>query len=287
MKTDLPRFLREPLFHFFVLGLAVLAVDRYVLVNTDDPSRVEIDDQRFEELASIFEEGQGRPPDQAEMEALMIKWAQNEILYREARSMGLDRGDEMIRQRLILKLRDILFGNITVTAPDEPSLEAWFQENRSAYDRPDLYDFEQFLIGNDAAAAAALAADLGTADVPDDYASSYRRYPRRPAANLSAVFGDDGGKRLLAAERTNWVAVESDYGWHLARITGVLAGQAAVFDNIRGTVAQDWQDQERKKELAAALGAIVDQYQVSYDIETATVRENLDLKTTLSQAGAR
>jgi len=200
----------------------------------------------------------------------------SEVLYREALNMRLDLGDEMIRQRLILKVRDILFKNVITEAPPPDQLQAWFEENRSAYDRPELVDFEQFLVTDlDSEAAAALAARLGDAEHPQGYAAAFRRYPRRPLSNLGAAFGDDDGQRLIDGEDDQWMAVESDYGWHLARITARYAGEPADFTAVRARVAQDSLESARKQELANTLSAIVDQYDISYSLSPDIVKDSL------------
>jgi len=276
MKPLISRLFREPLFQFMILGLVVFGVDRYVLENMDDPRRIVIDDARYTELVDIFRENQGRRPTEGEARELMVTWAQNEVLYREALNMRLDLGDEMIRQRLILKVRDILFKNVITEAPPPDQLQAWFEENRSAYDRPELVDFEQFLVTDlDSEAAAALAARLGDAEHPQGYAAAFRRYPRRPLSNLGAAFGDDDGQRLIDGEDDQWMAVESDYGWHLARITARYAGEPADFTAVRARVAQDWLESARKQELANTLSSIVDQYDISYSLSPDIVKDSL------------
>lgn len=110
MKTLVNTF-KQPLIQFLLLGALIFAIDRAVIGNEEDLRSILIDDAKYAEIAGIFQDNQDRTPNAQEMSALTIKWAQNEVLYREARMMGLDKGDEMIRQRLILKLRNVLFNH--------------------------------------------------------------------------------------------------------------------------------------------------------------------------------
>ncbi len=288
MTSITMKLLREPLVQFLCLGVLIFAVDRYVLVTSDDPRRILIDDRRYAELVDIFEEGQSRLPTEEEIQELMVKWAQNEVLYREARSMGLDLGDEMIRQRLILKIRDILFNNLIIELPEDDELRAWFEDNRIAYDRPELLDFEQFLLGDaDQARAGRLAAELGSSSRPEEFVDSFRAYGRRPRANLESVFGESGAERLATAAESAWVPVQSDYGTHLARITARYPGEPAVYEVVRAQVAQDWKDAQRKRELSMALSAIVDQYDISYSLSPDVVRESLAAAQTAARTRAQ
>lgn len=260
----LHRLSTEPLLHFLVLGALLFAADRYVVGSADDPRRIVIDAKRRSELVGIFEEGQGRPPEPEELQELIVQWSQNEVLYREALSMGLDRGDEMIRQRLILKLRNVLFGNIVVDPPSEAQLRSWFEENRARYDRPASFDFEQFQLpeGTTQESARELAQVAGAGDVPKEYEGGLRDYGARPRANLVALFGEEDADRLVGSQGADWVPVSTDRSWHLARVTRRLPAVPGRFDNLRSQIVREWRDYARKADLAGALKLIVGRYDI-------------------------
>jgi hypothetical protein len=113
MSSFTKSILSQPLVQFLLLGGLLFVADRTATGREDDPRRILIDDARYAEIAGIYQDNQGEPPTEAQMEELVITWAQNEVLYREARLMGLDKGDEMIRQRLVLKLRNVLFNRVS------------------------------------------------------------------------------------------------------------------------------------------------------------------------------
>ncbi len=276
MQRQLGRLGGEPLVQFLALGVLVFAIDLFVLGKADNPRRISVNDARYREIVDIFEENQGRQPTGEEVRDLIIKWTQNEILYREAIAMGLDKGDEMIRSRMVLKLRDILFNNLIVETPAEETLRQWFADNRSAYDRPELIDFEQFLASDlDRESAAGLAAELGSDVHPDAYGAAFRQYPRRIDDNLFAVFDAEDAQAMIDAPTGQWVAVESDLGWHLARVTARYPRVEADFDKVRTTVARDWREAARKRELSEALSEIVAQYDISYEFTADLVEQSL------------
>jgi hypothetical protein len=96
--------------------------------------------------------------------------------------MGLDQGDEMMRSRLILKIRSILFNRIVKETPDEDELRKWFELNRAKYDVPPRYTFEQFPLVNiqDESEAKRLAEELTDKPAPELFVSNLRNYQRRP-----------------------------------------------------------------------------------------------------------
>jgi hypothetical protein len=276
MQHFIIRLAKEPLVQFLVLGAFVFALDHYVFANTDNPRRITLDDARFQELVGIFETERGRPPTEEEIEQMLVTWTQNEIMYREALTMGLDKGDDMIRSRMVLKLRDIVFNNIIIDYPPEEDLQAWFVEHRAAYDRPELIDFEQFPVADMGLDEAhALAAELGSQGHPPEYDRAFRSYGTRIPDNLFSVFDEDDARAILDAPPGQWVAARSDYGLHLARITNRSPAQPVTFEEARALVKDDWYAQERERQIADALGEIVAQYEITYDFTRDLVERSL------------
>jgi hypothetical protein len=179
---------REPLLHFVALGLLIFAVDHFASPASGDPRMITVDKEIETNLVSLFEEGQGRAPTDRELDRLIHRWLQNEVLYREALALGLDKGDEMIRERLILKMRMVVLNNVVVDPPSEKDLRQWFERNRSRYDLPRRFDFVQFQVADANADDPNLAQDLasGMIDgvVPGRKARKRRRKFHVPVANF-------------------------------------------------------------------------------------------------------
>lgn len=288
MRHIVSKTASEPLVQFLLLGVMVFAIDHYVFVNSDNPRRISVDDQRFEELVDIFRDERGRAPTEDEIEELLVAWTQNEVLYREALTMGLDKGDEMIRSRMVLKLRDVVFNNVIVDLPPEQELKAWFEVNRDAYDRPELIDFEQFPIDDlDEEGAFAMVEKLADKDAPEQYANIMRRYPGRLDSNLFSVFDEAGAQAMIDAPLGTWVAVQSARGPHLARITHRKPGETVTFDEAKALISDDWRGQERQRQIAEILREIVEQYDINYEFTREFVEQTLASGQPVSQAASQ
>jgi hypothetical protein len=176
----------------------------------------------------------------------------------------------MIRQRLILKLRNVLFNRVVTEAPTQEVLRAWFEDNRAKYDKPETFDFEQFRVGdsNGKKKAFALAARLDDTEPGEDWLSRRRRYSKRPLSNLEALFGREDADRLIRSADNGWVPVSSPAGWHLARITAGHAGEPADFDAVRSRVGEEWKAQATQAELGKALRAIAEGYDIRIELTT-------------------
>ncbi|MAR90439.1 MAG: hypothetical protein CML06_06115 [Pseudomonadales bacterium] len=260
---------REPLIQFLILGAMLFAVDAYVLANRDDPRRIVIDDERVAELIAIFKEGQGREPSPQEVQNLIIKWSQNEILYREAQQLRMDQGDEMIRNRLILKMRNVLFNRVVVDAPSPGELEEFFEFNRQRYDTPARYDLEVVPLTDPALAqqAGQLARELNTGTLTlNALDNPVHNYESRPRSNLEALFGDAAIAPLLDDPGNDWQVVEHDRERHLVRVVARYPAQPAQLEQVKSQVIRHWKQFSNEMQLADQTKAMADRYRIRLDL---------------------
>jgi hypothetical protein len=184
--------------------------------------------------------------------------------------MGLDKGDEMIRQRLILKLRNVFFSKVVPEAPTEEQLKSWFEQHRARYDMPARYDFEQFLVGDAEGPDVAedLARQLGGDEPGDVWQDKLRRYTQRPLSNLEMVFGEEHASLLVSSSDDRWLPVRSPAGWHLARITGSDPAEPADLVAIRSRVLEDYKADAVQQQLVKGMQAVAQSYDIRIDLST-------------------
>src|SRR5262245_38894831 len=111
--------LREPLLHFLLIGSLLFAVHAVATPSISHERLIEIRPEVRQSIVDLYkskrntEPGSELPagPSAEELERLIDVWVLNEVLYREAIAQGLDKGDEMIRERIIQKMRLLIFGN--------------------------------------------------------------------------------------------------------------------------------------------------------------------------------
>ena len=83
--------LRQPLFHFLVLGSLLLAGREMLIQDASIPAslRIAIEQERLEELRQTFLDQAGRRPTPAEIDRMVEAEVDEEILFREAVARGL------------------------------------------------------------------------------------------------------------------------------------------------------------------------------------------------------
>lgn len=260
------RIADEPLAHFLAIGLAIFAVDRLTATEVADPKRIVVDEAAYGQIVREFALTQGRAPTAEEMPRLAEQWVMNEALYREARALRLEDGDDMVRERLMQKLRVLMHSAVTVENPDDATLRAYFEENRALYDRPEMLTFQLAQLDGAQPEAEALARRLTAADRGEVALSpgevNVFPFADRPRAGLEQVFGAEMVAAIAAAPQDAWVPLETVRGWQAIRLDRVAPAEPADFEALRSTLAAEWKELEMRRAARRSVEALIASYGV-------------------------
>jgi parvulin-like peptidyl-prolyl isomerase len=250
------RILREPLMHFFLAGLILfVAADAYKRAN--DIYRIEITPERVAALELSYQQQFGAPPTPAAREALIGRYIDEEVLFREGLAMGLDRGDEIVRRRVVQKMQFLQQDLQPPREPSEQELRSWYDSHLAQYAIPARVSFTHIFFspdkGGDAGAQArarTVLAGLNGAvtrapDRGDNFPDLYD-YTGFGPAEAARLFGETPlARALFTAPTGRWAGpYQSGYGWHLIFISARKPPQTPPFEAVR--------DQVRADRLAAA-----------------------------------
>ena len=127
-------FLREPLVHFLVLGAGIFLLAALVgESDQDQPDQIVVSVGQIDRLVETWQRTWQRPPTQVELEGLVEDHIREEILYREAIALGLDRDDTIIRRRLRQKMEFLPQDLVEQIEPTDAELRTYLRENADAY----------------------------------------------------------------------------------------------------------------------------------------------------------
>ena len=134
------KFLKEPLVQFLVISLVLLGGERWI--NAEDYAydqyHIQIDDQQLLQFMQL--RAKTFKPDQAaaalaalgaeERQRLVDDYARNEVLFREAMAINLDKNDQIIRRRMIQKMDYLAQGFYDEADPlTEQDLRDYYADN--------------------------------------------------------------------------------------------------------------------------------------------------------------
>jgi len=262
IKRVLLKLLLEPLIHFLILGAGLFVVYSAVngsVISTAD--RIIVDETQSLRLAEQFQRTWMRPPTRQELQNLAEEYVKEEILYREALSLGLDRDDLIIRRRLRQKIEFLNADLVEPLTPTQAQLQAYLDANRERFRIPDRFSFEQIYLNPykpsaDAGQRAAellerLNVDPSLAADPTSLGDASLLPVQFDAATVSEVsrtFGHAFAKDIEEMHVDRWSGpYESSYGLHLVRMTGRQAGGQPAVADIRSALEREWTAERRRE----------------------------------------
>jgi len=269
---------REPLLHFVLLGLLIWAGAEYgeshrrrYTIQIGPAEKQRITRRYFQEF--------GQSPTPVQFQELVEQYVREEIFVREGLALHLGRDDEVVRRRIAQKYQWLQADAPAPPPPAPAALAHWFEQNKSRYRTPERVAFTQVYFppdqeGEEAARMHALQ-ELET----------LRRAPETGAPRLGGAFPGlsdpaaltpDEAVRLFGrselAEQLFKTSVGqwsgpfcSGYGWHLILVTAREPSRIPPWEEMRGQVLADYQEEARQRESAEAFQRLKSKYRIVRD----------------------
>ncbi|OWW05421.1 peptidylprolyl isomerase [Rhizobium sp. R72] len=287
------RFFSEPLLHFVVVGVVLFGA--YPLLTpaaeeAADQQKIILTKDDVRQLAVTWL-AQGRPlPTPDEMRSLMDQKVTEEILFREAVSLGLDRDDEIIKRRLAQKMDFLAADLATLDEPSSARLKEWYATRSDRFALSPHLSFRHLYFSFDkrgeAARQAAEAAISSVAGKPFDSPQvasvadpfMFRNYYGDATPDqMAKEFGPDFAKTLFTLKPGSWQGpVQSGYGWHLIWVDSIEPGRVPAFEEVAPAVKSAWLDERYVEVKNNALKEMRSRYVVSLPAVTADDLQGLD-----------
>jgi peptidyl-prolyl cis-trans isomerase C len=274
--------LKDPLLHFLVLGGALFVFLSMRDVR-EEPARIYVGPEQIERLAQtqLLIDGRGLRPQS--VEDIVDAYVRDEIYYREALALGLDRDDDQVRTRLIEKMR-YLTEDLADPAPaSEEELHAFFAANPDLFVQPATVSFDHVFFSpsqrGDAlhADVDAALARLRAGESPEsagDRTPLGAHFDAAPAERLRVLFGEPLTAAVFDAPLGAWIGpFESDFGLHLVRLTERTAASRPAFDAVRDRALELYAEEQRRKRNDAAFADMRARYDVVIDWPEAEAAE--------------
>lgn len=288
----LPGFLKDPLTHFLLAGAAIVYIGGRLEPPPADPHRIVVDrpallefiqyrSKAFEpQAASAILDSMNK----ARRDQIVRDYLEEEVLYREAESLGLGANDYVIKQRLVQKLRFATEASVGEPELSESEIAAYYKENKADYAiAPSaifthvFFDASKRGAAGARAAAVSLAANLNKSGAGFEDAVKYgdrflfnTNYVERTYDYVASQFGDETANVIFNPEGPFNVwrgPLTSSYGAHVVYVRQVTPGRTPPLSVIRDQVEDD-AIRARKVELVnAAIDKMVSRYQVDIDLD--------------------
>ncbi len=229
-------------------------------------------------ISGNFQRVWQRPPTQEELNSLIQEYIKEEIYYREAMALGLDRDDTIIRRRLRQKMEFLADGIGSIREPTDKELQRFLQNHpekfrvESRYTLSHVYlntDRHQNSLHQDAMELLMKFNKAVDSVDPSQYGDSFMLgyyFSNQPESNVARTFGDEFAKQLPSLETGKWVGpVQSGYGFHLVLITSRTEGQLPHLSEVRKEVQREWMAEEQKKSSGKFFESLRSRYTIKIE----------------------
>lgn len=278
-RPMLKAWLREPLTLFIVLGIALFALDRAwngAPAPIGESSHIVITASQQSTLRDAFRAENGRNPTAEELQSHIDRWVEEEVLYREALALNLDRKDLIVHRQLTQKMRFLLEDASPLPAPSDEQLQKWLDDHPQRYGQPSKISFQQIFLsrGRRGAHLQADAAQIGALlqSKPEAFIGQGDPFTMGQVitaadpVQLRREFGAGFAASLKNLRINEWSApVASGLGLHLVRVTGTSEFQAAKLADVQKQVLIDYQLAQHDLVSRRAIDALKKKYRV--DVE--------------------
>lgn len=254
------RILREPLLHFLLLGAGLfIAFSLMPKSNgSGEAGKIVITQGQVESLIEGFTRTRQRPPTREELQELIQARVREEVYYREALQLGLDKDDLIIRRRLAQKMQFISDDSAAQAQPTDAELTAYLRAHPDQFRVEPRLTFRQLYLNpqkhgaNLTRDAAQLLAklnrpggDTGFAAMGDPIMLD-TSFTALPVSEIARQFGKEFAAKLNNLTPGHWQGpVESGFGMHLVYISERTEGHLPALTEVRDAVRREWEDAQR------------------------------------------
>ena len=221
---------KEPLFHFLIIGALIFVV--FSMVNQNEPTvsgnMIIVTNAEIERLSGNWSKRWNRPPTETELKGLVDSYIKEEVYYREALALGLDKNDTILRRRLMQKMEFLTNDLAELSTPDKSELKKYLLDNKEKYQLPARVSFSHIYFSLDKRGAKAFEDaknampqlnDLSTPEKGDSFMLPYNFVQKTPF-EVERLFGAGFAEQLFTLNTNAWQGpIASGYGFHLVRIS--------------------------------------------------------------------
>jgi parvulin-like peptidyl-prolyl isomerase len=252
---------KDPLIHFMLIGAGIFLL--YFWQADDDvprPDQIVFTEDRIDQLINLWERQWQRLPTQRELKGLIEQQIREEVLYREALAMGLDKNDMVVRRRMSQKMEFISNDLASLAEPDDAQLQTYLDQNPEIFTIPGRISYSQVYLDPDKRGeqvykdAELLLAELSQQTVDEDasmvgdpFMGGYY-FTDETGFGVGRIFGTAFAQTLFELPVGVWTGpVESGYGLHLVRIDSRKNPQTPPLEQVRDKVRMDWVSEQQRK----------------------------------------
>ena len=232
-------------------------------LNNDDENVIYVSDNDIDFLVSTWNDQMQRPPNEEELKSIIENFIQNEVLYREALKLNLDRGDIIVKRRLVQKL-GFLKQEEGVKIPNDKELKEYFNENKVEFRIPKRLSFNHIFFSKESRSLEEVRQYLVDKNIKSDPFLLGRNFSDKTIRQIQRDFGDKFAASLdELTSLKNDLIIESIYGWHIVNVSNIENSYLPEFNSIREKLLDTYLLVKKDEVLKKYTEELIKSYDVS------------------------
>jgi hypothetical protein len=270
--NKIKEIMREPLMHFLLIGAGLFLLFNFTNGPAGDkPNRIVVTPGRVEQMTARFTRSRMRPPTEQEIAGLIENHLRDEVYYREALAMGLDKDDGLIRRRMRQKVEYILEDISAQADPTDETLTAFMRQRMDKYRVEAQISFQQVYLNPDrrkdmVGDARKMLVRLRAGTDPETLGDTImvaHKFDSASESEIERAFGESFARQILKLELGDWAGpVISGLGGHLVMVSERKDGRMPELAEVRTVVERDWLAQRRKELKDITFRKLLEGYDV-------------------------
>lgn len=266
------KLIREPIVLFFILGILLYFLYARSSGYIEEKNRrISVNQAQIAMLEETFIKTWNRSPSEEEMDAQINDFIMDEVFYREAVSLGLDKTDLAVKRRL-RQIMEMMMDDYATIYPSEDKLQQYLSENPEKFRREDLISFRQLYFKMEEKEQADLF--LTQLQQNENYIREYSggllmlpdRFEKQSRFEVERAFGEYFSNQLFLTETKNWQGpVKSPYGWHLVLVREITEGEVPELNDVWDEVELEWSVEQKKEIKQEQYRIMREQYRVNIE----------------------
>ena len=273
------QLIREPLAHFLLLGAAIFAGYSIVSKHSGvEPGRIVVSQGQLASMREGFTRTRQREPTREEWDGLIRARVREEVYYREALALSLDKDDAVIRRRLQQKMEFISDDVAAEREPTDVELHAYLQAHGDTFRVEPRFTFRQVYLNpekhgaslaRDAAQLLTRVNDSGSRSDVSALGDSFllgQQFHALTASDIARRFGDGFSKAIGGLSPGRWHGpVHSSFGVHLVFVSERQDARAPALAEVRGAVRREWETTQRADVKEQSYREMLERYTVTVE----------------------
>mgnify|MGYP006140632825 FL=1 len=221
---------KEPLVHFLLIAAGIFLISGlFSNGNSSESSQqneILITQAQIKMMSKGFEKTWQRTPSTQELASAIEVYIREEVFYREALAMGLDRNDGIVRRRLSQKIQFLTEDLASLEAPEDEVLNVFLTTHADDYLNPARFTFKQVYLNTSKRGASVQTDaanflkqlnenDKNAAELGDSLMVAHQ-FLDVAEYDVARSLGDDFLKAIKTSPTGSWQGpIKSGFGLHL------------------------------------------------------------------------